>query len=140
MRAFSPDVFNLGIQNIIALQDHVTVKNHHGSYGKVSIKLLNQTRPWPKNQKSEELFAIWENASKSLKINVMRESRGGLSDGNLLWEKFPTLDGLGPSEGNSHCSQRNPEREIDQEYILKTSIVPKAILNVKGILDLIDSI
>jgi glutamate carboxypeptidase len=139
MRAFSPDVFDHGIKNIIALQENATVKNNDGILSKVTIKVLDKTSPWPVNPKTEYLFSIWENAALSLNINVMRESRGGLSDGNLLWEKFPTLDGLGPSGGNSHCSQKDPERGIDQEYILKSSIIPKALLNIKGILDIINS-
>jgi len=139
MRAFAPDVFDHGIKNIIALQENATVKNNDGILSKISIKVLDQTNPWPVNQKTEDLFSIWEDAAKSLNFNVEKESRGGLSDGNLLWDKFPTIDGLGPSGGNSHCSQRDPVRGIDQEYILKSSIVPKAIINIKGILDKINS-
>ncbi len=66
----------------------------------------------------------------------MPEERGGLSDSNLLWQAFPTLDGLGPVGANAHCSERSPDGSKEQEYMEAASFVPKAMLNLAGVLAL----
>jgi glutamate carboxypeptidase len=71
-------------------------------------------------------------------MRVSQEQRGGLSDGNLLWERFPTLDGLGPAGNNAHCSERSPDGSKDQEYVLVESFVPKALLNALAIMKLVE--
>jgi glutamate carboxypeptidase len=71
-------------------------------------------------------------------MRVSQEQRGGLSDGNLLWERFPTLDGLGPAGNNAHCSERSPDGSKDQEYVLVGSFVPKALLNALAIMRLVE--
>ena len=62
-----------------------------------------------------------------------------LSDGNLLWNTVPTLDGLGPSGDNDHCSERSADGTKVPEYILVDSIAPKALLNVLALQRLITS-
>jgi glutamate carboxypeptidase len=71
-------------------------------------------------------------------IQVSPEERGGLSDGNLLWNDFPTLDGLGPTGANAHCSERSQDGSKDQEYAERSSFIPKTMLNVVAILELLD--
>ena len=63
----------------------------------------------------------------------------GLSDGNLTWQTIPTIDGLGPAGGNSHCSERSPDGSKEQEYVTVSSYVPKALLNVMAIKKLIEA-
>ena len=61
------------------------------------------------------------------------ESRGGLSDGNQLWDVVPTLDGLGPAGDHDHCSERSDDGLKLPEYVDRTSFVPKAALNVRAL-------
>jgi glutamate carboxypeptidase len=66
------------------------------------------------------------------------EERGGLSDGNLIWDNVPTLDGLGPWGDNDHCSERSADGSKLPEYVEVSSFVPKAALNTVAILKLLE--
>jgi glutamate carboxypeptidase len=74
-----------------------------------------------------------------LGIRITPEKRGGLSDGNWLWQHFPTFDGLGPVGSNAHCSERSVDGSKDQEYVSIPSFVPKASLNTLAILKLLQN-
>jgi glutamate carboxypeptidase len=138
MRAFSPAVFDEGVARMLALSRTAQVRNASGDYTcRVNIDVLSQTMPWPKNQASERLLATWQVAAAELGQNVVPEARGGLSDGNWLWPEVPTLDGLGPLGENSHCSEQIPAEHKEQEYVLASSFVPKALLNIAAISKLI---
>ncbi|MFQ5614462.1 MAG: M20/M25/M40 family metallo-hydrolase [Anaerolineae bacterium] len=140
MRAFSPAVFEEGISSMLALNEQTDVLSARDRYPcRVSIELLHRSAPWPRNQASDNLLQIFQEAGRSLDIPVAAEERGGLSDGNLLWDHLPTLDGLGPAGGNAHCSERSLNGAKDQEYVLVPSFVPKALLNTTAILRLIDN-
>jgi glutamate carboxypeptidase len=67
---------------------------------------------------------------------VNLQERGGLSDGNLIWDAVPTLDGLGPWGDNDHCSERSADGTKEPEYVEVSSFVPKALLNTIAILKL----
>ena len=67
------------------------------------------------------------------------EVRGGLSDGNFLWDMVPTLDGLGPWGDNDHCSERSADGSKLPEYVEVSSFVPKAALNTLAILEMLNS-
>ena len=67
---------------------------------------------------------------------VDSQERGGLSDGNLLWDSVPTLDGLGPWGDHGHCSERSADGTKLPEYVEISSFVPKALLNTVAILKL----
>lgn len=137
MRTFSPQVFEEAVQDMLALNDGFDVASSDGYPCRVHVELLDRTEPWPPNPGTESLFSIWEQAAASFGLQVKHEERGGLSDGNHLWEHFPTLDGLGPSGGNAHCSERSLDGSKDQEFVLVTSLVPKALINTVAILNLI---
>lgn len=140
MRAFSKEVFNTGVQNMLGLQHQAQVSNHNGSYQcSVAIQLSEQSAPWPRNPGTEKLLAVWQAAGAELGITVDREARGGLSDGNAIWQTIPTIDGLGPYGANAHCSERSPDGSKDQEFANKSSFVPKALLNTVAILRLIET-
>ena len=70
---------------------------------------------------------------------VSSEERGGLSDGNLIWDAVPTLDGLGPWGDNDHCSERSPDGSKLPEYVEMNRFVPKALLNVTAILKMVEA-
>jgi glutamate carboxypeptidase len=87
----------------------------------------DEMAPWPENDGSNSLLAAYQRAGERLGLRVELERRGGLSDGNLLWSHAPTIDGLGPSGGCCHCSQRGEDGR-GQEYAVKASFVRKAAL------------
>ena len=140
MRSFDIDVFREGVTNLLALQEEVTVMSAEDNYPcTIEIKITNESAPWNRNERTDNLYEHWHKTAVSLDWETMPEERGGLSDGNFLWSRFPTLDGLGPSGDNAHCSERSEDRSKDQEYVLATSFVPKATLNTLAILRLVNS-
>jgi glutamate carboxypeptidase len=139
MRAFSPSVFQEGLDKILTLNGSSQVSSEDGYPCKVAIQVIDRANPWPPNSETQCLFELWSSTAEGLGMKVIPEARGGLSDGNLLWSHFPTLDGLGPIGGNAHCSERDADGEKDQEYVLQSSFVPKALLNTMAILQLIEN-
>jgi glutamate carboxypeptidase len=111
---------------------------HDGWACQLEVEILTESRPWPRNAATDGLFAHWEAAARELNLPTNFEERGGLSDGNSIWDAVPTLDGLGPSGDNSHSSERSADRTKLPEYVLVSSFVPKARLNVAAILRLLD--
>ncbi len=141
MRTFSPEVFRDGVAKMLALNGQSDVTSAEGDFTTgVSIKLRNETAPWGPNEESDSLLKIWQEAAKNLEQKVFPEARGGLSDGNWVWRTVPTIDGLGPIGGCSHCSQQAPEINKEQEYVLRSSFVPKAMLNVQAIIKLAETL
>lgn len=101
----------------------------------VSIELveLNRVFPWPRNEKTLQLFESFQEAAQQSgeKVLFRSESRGGLSDGNRFWNLCPTIDGLGPHGGNAHSMGVIGDC-VDmslQEFVDWNSVVPKASLN-----------
>lgn len=138
MRAFSPDVFDAGLEQFLALEGYSSISSLEDGYPcRVSVRLEHRTNPWSPNPATDRLLAVWQEAAESLGLRVEPERRGGLSDGNHIWRQIPTLDGLGPAGGNAHCSERSADGSKDQEYVLVSSFVPKALLNIVAILRLI---
>ena len=133
MRTFSPQVFQEGVNSIMTLNGKSQVSSQDGFPCKVEIIQLEQTAPWPRNPQTDRLFELWKSVGHEIRLSIIPEERGGLSDGNLLWEHLPTLDGLGPIGNNAHCSERTEDRSKDQEFVLISSFVPKAILNILAI-------
>jgi glutamate carboxypeptidase len=62
-----------------------------------------------------------------------------VSDANHIWDSVPTIDGLGPSGDQAHCSERGKGSLNGQEYVERDSFVPKAALNVAGLLKLLEN-
>jgi glutamate carboxypeptidase len=139
MRAFETAVYEAGIANMLALDGQSTIRSVEGGYPcQVNVKLLSKVAPWAPNPATDRLLAVWQETAATLGMQAIREERGGLSDGNLIWQTIPTLDGLGPSGANAHCSEQTPDRSKEQEYVEANSLVPKALLNTAAILNLIE--
>ncbi len=138
MRAYDPVVFEEGVGRMLALGDVCTVRSASDGYPcKVTVKLEGRWQPWPANAGTLELFEVWSAAAAELGLGtVALQSRGGLSDGNWLWDCLPTIDGLGPEGDNAHSSERSDDGSKDQEYVLASSFVPKAVLNAAAIVRL----
>lgn len=125
MRAFTPEAYERTKRAILALATT--------QLPIVSIHVEDETQPWPPNPHTERLLALWQETGRELGLRVNREERGGLSDGNLLWDTFPTLDGLGPRGDHSHCSEHSADGSKVQEWVDAESFVPKAVLNALAI-------
>ena len=137
MRVFSEQVFQEAHQKIMALDGSSSVNSQDGFACKVSVQTQHISPPWPRNAQTDSLFEHWQQAASQIQIQVFPEQRGGLSDGNMLWQHVPTLDGLGPSGANGHCSERSADGSKDQEYAQLSSFIPKALFNTIAIASLI---
>lgn len=139
MRAYDPDVFEEGVARMMALNDYCSVQSLEDGYPcRVEVELEGRWAPWPPNKGTNRLFEVWQAAAADLGLGaVAMQPRGGLSDGNWLWDLLPTIDGLGPQGENAHSSERSADGSKDQEYVLASSFTPKAVLNVAAILRLV---
>lgn len=139
MRAFSEEVFEEGLREVLALDGLSTVRSVEDGYPcKVRIEVTSRTRPWPRNPASDRLFAIYREEGERLGLRMVEEERGGLSDANHFWDEVPTLDGLGPSGANAHCPEHSADGTKEQEYATRSTFVPKALLNALVVLRLIE--
>ncbi len=141
MRAFSPAVFDRALADILALDGYSSVKSADGGFAsRTAVELVRRVPAWPDNPGSEKLHSFWESAGRLLGLTVNLERRGGLSDGNYFWDFMPTIDGLGPAGGNPHCSEHSDDGSKEQEYAVKSSFVPKAVLNAMAIVRMIEGL
>jgi glutamate carboxypeptidase len=137
-RAFSPEVYAQARNALFALSGPGRVQSVADRHVcEVKVEILSESRPWPRNPATDRLAAIWCETGKRLGLPTNVEQRGGLSDGNFLWDAVPTLDGLGPWGDNDHCSERSADGSKVPEYVEVSSFVPKATLNAVAILNLL---
>ncbi len=138
MRAFDPGVFRTAKGDILALERMPAVASADGRFRcSTRVSLEREVPPWPENAGSRALFGHWENAANAMGIRALVERRGGLSDGNYLWDAMPVIDGLGPSGDNCHCSVRSGDGTLDQEYANIPSFVTRSALNTLAILSIL---
>lgn len=133
MRAFSVAAYEEAKDRILSLSGEGDLRSldPNDPYAcHIEVTLLDETQPWPSNPGSESLAALWESAGRDLDRSVALKPRGGLSDGNVLWNHFPTLDGLGPQGDFAHCSERDPATGKEQEYVETRTFIPKTLLNL----------
>ncbi len=134
MRAFDPVVYAAAREKILAWNDRSSVSASDGSSAcRVRVEIIHETVPWPRNPATDQMLSLWRTAAEDAGLTFLAKDRGGLSDGNVLWNHFPTLDGLGPQGENSHCSERDPAHGKDAEWAARNSFVPKALVNVHAI-------
>jgi glutamate carboxypeptidase len=124
MRAFDPKVLASAAKLIEDMAGTTT------GGAKINVKKLGETPAWPASENSNSLVTHWQQAGVPLGLKVVPRSRGGLSDANYLYDLGPTLDGLGPSGGNAHCSERSADGSKLPEYVEPSSFVTKAVLNL----------
>lgn len=139
MRAFDRDAYARTKAAILEMAGE-GAKSEAGHACRIDVALEDETVPWPENAQTERLVELWKRAGGELGLRVAREMRGGLSDGNVLWQRFPTLDGLGPRGENSHCSEQSADGSKEQEWVDASSFVPKALLNATAIERLLEQI
>lgn len=129
LRAWDPAAFAAAQAEILALAGDGDVRSADGYACAVEVTPDDACAPWPRNPATEALLAHWDAAAAETGGRVMRQERGGLSDGNVLWSRFPTIDGLGPRGGDEHCSERSADGTKVPEWVDATSFAPKTCLN-----------
>ena len=141
MRAFDPEIYRAARAKILAWNERSTVAAHDdSSQCAVHVSIIHETVPWPRNPGTDHLISIWKSATEQAGLIFLAKDRGGLSDGNVLWNHIPTLDGLGPQGENSHCSERDLARGKDAEWVSPANFVPKAIINAQAIVRLLEGV
>jgi glutamate carboxypeptidase len=138
LRAFDAEVYAQAKTALLALNGPSEIRSVADGYAcQIKVEILSESRPWPRNPGTDRLFKLWQKAAEEAGVEVSCEERGGLSDGNQLWDAVPTLDGLGPWGDNDHCSERSADGSKLPEYVEISSFVPKATLNTIAIVDLV---
>ncbi|MEN3940833.1 M20/M25/M40 family metallo-hydrolase [Prosthecobacter sp. SYSU 5D2] len=130
MRAFEPQV----LADAAAALEAMAGPTEAGA--KIVVECLGSTEAWPGGAETEALFNAWEKAGAAMQLPVLRMARGGLSDANYLCSLAPTLDAMGPSGGNAHCSERSADGSKLPEYVEVDTFVPKAVMNVLALASL----
>ena len=139
-RAFNAEAYNHCKQMLLAMAGPGDVLSPvDGFRCAVKVEILTESRPWPRNADTDRLCEIWKQAGEVAGYPTDIQERGGLSDGNMIWDAVPTLDGLGPWGDNDHCSERSADRSKLPEYVEINNFVPKAVANTLGILKLIQA-
>jgi glutamate carboxypeptidase len=134
LRAFTPEAYETGRAGLLALAGRGEERSPADGFAcEVKVGILTECRPWPRNPGTDRLYRFWKEAGDELNQAVRAEERGGLSDGNLIWDAVPTLDGLGPWGDNDHCSERSADGSKLPEYVEVSGFVPKAMLNTLAI-------
>jgi len=133
-RTFTPEAFAVAKAGLLALAGRGDVRSPADGYAcEVKVEMLTECRAWPRNPGTDGLYKLWKQAADELGLAVNSEERGGLSDGNLIWDAVPTLDGLGPWGDNDHCSERSADGAKLPEFVDASTFVPKARLNFAAI-------
>jgi glutamate carboxypeptidase len=139
-RAFDPMVYARAREQLLALSGEGDVRSSEDDFTcQVDAEVTGETPAWPRNEPTDHLAEVWAEVGKAIDTAVNVEERGGLSDGNRLWQAVPTLDGLGPWGDHAHCSERSADGSKMPEYVEISGFLPKATLNVLAILRLIES-
>ena len=133
MRAFDPEVLREGQRRIESLASIPTSP----SEAHIRVTCTGTSPAWPLAPSSLALLECWQRAAQEHNVQIKNVSRGGLSDANYLCPLGPTLDGLGPSGANAHCSERSEDGRKVPEYVEPSSFVPKAALNLTAISSLL---
>jgi glutamate carboxypeptidase len=138
IRAFREEVVRAGWEAVRQLVDDFN-RDLGDTGAKATVTLTEMLPAWPRNEATERLFTVWETAGAAAGLAgpVVRQERGGLSDGNLFWHDQPTLDGLGPTGANTHQSKRSADGSEEPEFVRVSSFVPKALLNCLALLSLL---
>jgi glutamate carboxypeptidase len=140
LRALDPATLESARSALLALRGPGDVKAVGDGFPcEIAVEILSESRAWPRNADTDRIAAIWQRVSAAEGTPLVTQTRGGLSDGNLIWDAVPTLDGLGPYGENSHCSERSADGTKLPEFVEVSSFVPKARINVLAILELLRS-
>ena len=130
MRCFNPRTLERTGQAVIDLAGPTEAG------AEIVVECIGRTPSWPGGPDTDELFSHWEKRGQEMGLQVVPVRRGGLSDANYLCLLGPTLDALGPTGGNAHCSERSEDGSKLPEYVIPESFVTKTVLNLLAISDI----
>jgi glutamate carboxypeptidase len=130
VRAYRPDQLDQAAAALRSLERELRPPHQ----AEIRVTSLGRSPAWPRPVTGPALADHWVRAAAALGLHVVPGPRGGLSDANYLCGLGPTLDGLGPSGGNAHCSERSADRVKLPEYVEPGTFVPKAALNILALL------
>jgi len=130
MRAFKPEVL---ADAAVALE---SMAGRTEAGAEIVIECLGTTAAWPGGPATDALFSAWQKAGEALQLSVHPMARGGLSDANYLCTLAPTLDAMGPSGGNAHCSERALDGSKLPEFVDRDNFVPKVVMNVLALAEM----
>ena len=137
-RSFDEGYYRKTQKAILAMAGPGEIKSINGGHAcQIEIRQNSEHLPWPENPDTANLAQIWQDAASNCGYQLTSRPRGGHSDGNPLWDKFPTIDGLGPRGANPHCSTSSEDGSQEPEYIDLSSIVPKALINCLAVRELL---
>ena len=133
MRAFDTEAYEKGLSEILGLDGFSSIKNMDGGFScKTRVEPGKNVPVWPDNAETNNLLKCWTEAAVQLGVRVLPEKRGGLSDGNYIWDIVPAIDGLGPAGENAHCSG-SADKPEEQEFAFMSSLLPKTLLNILAV-------
>ncbi|MDB6075221.1 MAG: putative Acetylornithine deacetylase/Succinyl-diaminopimelate desuccinylase [Verrucomicrobiaceae bacterium] len=135
MRAFDPVVLAAAGDQLQALARPASERE-----AAIEVRCDGISPAWPHDERTQSAARHWLAAAQALAMPVKLVKRGGLSDANYLRDLGPTLDGLGPSGANAHCSERSVDGTKLPEYVDVPSFVPKATLNALAIVALVKEV
>jgi glutamate carboxypeptidase len=139
-RAFGKEIYQDAKAAFLALNGPGDVRAlTDGFRCNIKAEILTESPPWPRNVETDRLYKFWEEAGTLAGYSINLQERGGLSDGNLIWDAVPTLDGLGAWGDNDHCSERSADGSKMPEYIEVSGFAPKAVVNVLAVMKLVSS-
>lgn len=139
-RAFTTAAYQEGKAGLFALAGPGEVRSPADGFRcQVKVEILTESPPWPRNAATDRIYQFFEQAGKDTDYPVNLQERGGLSDGNLIWDAVPTLDGLGPWGDNDHCSERSADGTKVPEYVEISGFAPKAVNNLVAIVKLVEA-
>lgn len=133
VRANNPKDFEWAKQQLFNLQGEGELTSPlDGFKSRLTVERQGEFPPWPTTEKNGELSQTIKKVCEKLGRQLyIQKVRGGTSDGNFLYDLLPTIDLLGPNGANHHCSIQCLPQGQEQEYILKSSIIPQAELNIE---------
>lgn len=131
MRAFEPQVLAIASRAL----EEMAGPTRGGA--RITMEQIGTTQAWPGGAETDRLFEAWQKAGAELGHSVHPMARGGLSDANYLCHLAPTLDAMGPSGGNAHCSEwTEGEGGKRPEYVEPGSYVTKTVMNILALASL----
>ncbi len=131
MRARDWADYREGVAAMLALSGPGTVAcAQDGETARVQVTQQNGYPPWPENPASLELADLFRLKARQLGLGVRAVRERAASDGSLLWERAPTLDGVGPVGAHIHCSVHDPAGGKFQESVVRSSFFDRALINL----------
>ncbi len=137
LRADDPEVYAEGSAWIRSLAGESAVRARSDGYAaSCEVTRLPGYPPWPENPASAQLASLVRDAGADLGQVIHGEYRLGASDGSHVWDRLPTIDGLGPLGGSIHCAVHDPASGRQQEHLLRSSLASRTMLTIATLLRL----